>query len=342
MAKLQKEFEEFDTTIKIDSEAPALRDKRDILKKDIRNKFPAECEKYGIAIKSSDLRFINQGSYKIGTTISTKEKSVDLDCAVIFPLDIDENEDSRKVKKAAKSSLLIENRRIPQIKEPCVTVSYYENNAEYMHIDFPLYAEHNSQIYLARGKEFSENYKWEEADPEGLNNYLIDKLAVNKQIKRIVRYVKKWKAEKYKNAATDNEIPASVGLTLLVCDNYVDYTATEEDDLSSLYYTLKAIRDAFSISQDDDGVIVSASITCDLPVQPYSDVFYKMRKSSDHMITFYRRIDDAVADLQDAMTLEEEHEAAKKVQKVLGEEFTVPEKKAKAFTTTIKGEKGFG
>ena len=84
MAKLQKEFEEFDKAIKIDREAPALRDKRDKLEGDIKNKFPEKCKEYGIDINASDLRFINQGSYKIGTTISVEGKSVDLDCAVIF------------------------------------------------------------------------------------------------------------------------------------------------------------------------------------------------------------------------------------------------------------------
>lgn len=341
MAKLQKEFEEFDKAIKIDREAPALRDKRDKLEGDIKEKFPEKCKEYGIDIKASDLRFINQGSYKIGTTISMEGKSVDLDCAVIFPLDIGEHEDSRKIKKAVKSALFIEKKRVPKIKEPCVTVSYFEDDEEYMHIDFPLYAEHKSKKYLARGKEFSEDYKWEEADPEGLNEYLLNKLSINGQIKRVVRYVKKWKAEKYKNASTDHEIPASVGLTLLVCSNYVDCTTDGDDDLSSLYYTMKAIRDDFEIIKDNDEV-VSASIKCELPVVPYSDVFYKMRDSSEHMLKFYKRIDSAVSNLQDAVSLSEEHEAAKKVQRVLGEDFTVPEKKAKAVDTVTKGEYSYG
>ena len=158
MKKLQKEFEEFNDEIKIDEEAEALRDKRDRLKSDIEEYFPDKCAEYGIDINKSDLRFLNQGSYKIGTTISGS--SVDLDYAVIFPLDIYDHTDPRKLKKAAKKALEIKNVRIPTIKEPCVTVAYHANGSETMHIDFPLYAEYDSSLYLARGKENSEDYKW--------------------------------------------------------------------------------------------------------------------------------------------------------------------------------------
>ena len=60
MKKLQKEFEKFNSDIKIDTEAEMLRKKRDTLKADVENNFPDECETIGIDISKSDLRFINQ------------------------------------------------------------------------------------------------------------------------------------------------------------------------------------------------------------------------------------------------------------------------------------------
>ncbi len=340
MKKLQKEFEDFNNLIKIDSEADALREKREKLKSDMEDYFPEECEKYGINISKSNMRFIHQGSYKIGTTISNAEGSIDLDYAVIFPLDVDKYKDSRDVKKAAKAALEIAKRRIPQIKEPCVTVAYHSKGFETMHIDFPLYAECNSTLYLARGKENAVNFKWEIADPEGLNEYFLNAFSEKEQLKRIVRYIKKWKQEQYSSASSTHEVPPSVGLTILACQKYAEYTTGGDNDLNSLYYTMKAIRDQFVTSTGWDNGISSASISCYLPVQPYSNVFYKMTMT--HMTTFYKRLNTAVDNLREAVNLSEEHEAAKYVQKVLGGDFSIPEKNAASTSTFNKGEYNFG
>lgn len=340
MKKLQKQFIDFNERIKIDKETSVLRDKRDMLKEDIENSFPDKCSEYGISINKSDLRFIHQGSYKIGTTINNK--NVDLDYAVIIPLNIYEHPDPRDVKKAARDSLLIKNIRIPNIKEPCVTVAYHENGQEYMHIDFPIYAKHNGTLYLARGKENAKTYEWEPADPEGLNDYFLNNFSGNDQLRRIVRFIKKWKCEKYESTTNSHAIPPSVGLTILACENYVECTYPEEDDLSSLYYTLKAIKNKFTVNQNSDGEVVSASIACNLPVMPWTDVFYKMRDASNHMVTFYKRVCSAVDNLQEAINLNEEHEAAKYVQKVLGTEFEVPKKETTKASTYSKKEYGFG
>ena len=120
MAKLIREFLNFNNDIKIDSEADALRSKRDMLKQDFIDHFANECKAYSIPVNSSSLEFINQGSYKIGTTIKNPNGNIDLDLGVIFPLDIYKFSDSRQVKKAAREALLIKNIRVPRIKEPCV------------------------------------------------------------------------------------------------------------------------------------------------------------------------------------------------------------------------------
>ncbi len=340
MKKLENEFMRFNSDIKIDVEADALRSKRDKLKKDVEDYFPAECKAIGIDVSKSDLRFINQGSYKIGTTIVSN--NVDLDYAVIMPLNIYVHNDPRAIKKAIKNSLLIPNIRIPSIKEPCVTVAYHSYGEETMHIDFPIYAEYYNRLYLARGKENSDNYSWEEADPEGLNDYFMNEFHDRDQLRRVVRYIKKWKQVKYKNSTNSHEVPPSVGLTILACQNYKEFTWDGEDDLSSLYYTMKAIEDHFYVREDIYGNIIDASIICNLPVIPYSDVLYKIRASSSYMITFYKRLSQAVTDLRDAMNLSDEYEAAKCVRKVLGDEFTLPEKKASAAVTSNKKEYNFG
>lgn len=343
MAKLVKEFSGFYNLIKIGSEAAALREKRDKLKSDIQNYFPSECEEYDITINKSDLRFINQGSYKIGTTIVNPNGTVDLDYAVIFPLDIIIHKDSREVKIAAKEALKIENVRIPKIKEPCVTVAYHQKDEEYMHIDFPLYAEHNNQLYLARGKQFSTDYEWEKADPEGLNDYFLNNFSNNEQLRRIVCFMKKWKLEKYNNSNNSHEIPPSIALTILACENFVKCVDDNNDyDLKSLYETMKEIKNQFIITKDINGNITKANIYCQLPVTPYTDVLYKMRTSDSHLILLYERLCTAVVKLENAVNLDSEHEAAKEVQKVLGTEFEVPEKNVSATNISSKREHSFG
>lgn len=339
MKKLQKQFNDFNDAIKCSGTAN-LRDKRDLLKADIESKFPEKCKQFGIDVKKSDLRFINQGSYKIGTAINGK--NVDIDYAMIFPLNISEFNDPRELKKAVKDSLIIENIRIPSIKEPCVTVAYHENGEEYMHIDFPIYAEYEGNLYLGRGKENSIKFEWEIADPEGLVEYFENAFKDKEQLKRIVRYIKKWKQQEYDNSSNGNEVPPSIGLTLLACENYCEYTYGGDDDLSSLYYTLKKIQNAFVIETDDFGEITSATISCDLPVEPKTDVLYKMSLSSAHLIKFYKKLKRAVANLNDAMNLDEEHEAAKCVRKVLGDEFKIPAKKTNDTTTSNKAEYNYG
>lgn len=344
MAKLIREFLDFNDDIKIDTEAETLREKRDKLKQDFKDYFPSECSEYGISVTASSMEFINQGSYKIGTTIKNPNGNIDLDLAVIFPLDKDVHTDPRQVKKAAREALLIKNVREPRIKEPCVTVGYHSNGVEKMHIDFPLYAKKDDKLYLARGKETSDDYEWEKADPKGLSEYFLEEFKLKEQLRRIVRYLKKWKQIKYKNSTNSHEIPPSIALTILACRNFVSAKDGDRDyDLKALYETLSAIKNQFvPMEYNGDYTIKRVDITCDLPVIPYTDVLYKMRKSDSHLVTLYNRLSTAVSNLKEAVELSSEHEAGVCVQKVLGEDFTVPEKEAKASAYVGPKEHNFG
>lgn len=167
-------------------------------------------------------------------------------------------------------------------------------------------------------------------------------------MRRVICYLKKWKNEAYTNAASDHEVPPSIGLTLLACTHFVPQVENEiDDDLLALQETASAIQSLFSYQVDENGNVVSADISCYLPVKPYTDVFSKMRAAStSYMLTFYKRFKKAAENLAVAVNSESEHDAGVYVQKVLGEEFEVPEKKsqnalaATAFVT--KKEHSFG
>ena len=342
MTKLKKQFEHFNDYIKITSEANELRDKRSTLQTDFENNFPDICAEHDITINKTDMRFIDQGSYKLNTTISSKDGSVDRDVAVIFPLNIYTYNDPRDLKKNARGALKIENIRTPSIKEPCITVGYNKKGEEYLHIDFPMYALYNGNLYLARGKEFSESYSWEIADPEGLNEFFLSKLKDNEQLRRVIRYLKKWKQEKYQNPTNKNEVPPSIALTLLACEYFIEKKDGEYyDDLSALYQVIKSTVERFTLTYNGND-IVKAEITYNLPKQPYTDVFYKLKNSDTYGVKFYNKIKKALDDLRDACNVESDHDAAIYVQKVLGDEFEVPEKAVVEATTTNRKEHNFG
>jgi len=346
--KLKKQFEDFYKEIKIDTEVEDLIEKRETLENDFKNNFPSECGKHDIEIKKSDIEIFDQGSYKLHTTIKDNHGgSIDRDVAVMFPLDIDQNNDPRKIKGYGRDAINLWNRSTT-IKEPCLNVSYVENGTEWMHIDLPLYAKHNGSVYLARGKEFATegNYSWEPADPKGLNDYLLNKINGNDQLRRIIRYIKKWKLEKYYNSTLDHEVPPSIGLTLLACDCFVECTSSEgDDDLTSLQKTIQNIVNKFSLTYEN-GVLVKADISRYLPVTPWTDVFKKMKDSSDtYGVKFYNRLNTALQNLTDACNEESEHDAGLSVQKVLGDEFKVPAKQvnvSNSSSASSKKEHNFG
>ena len=339
--KLKKEFEDFYKCIRIDSETQNLIDKRETLEREIKENFPIILKKQGIELNKSNIRMIDQGSYKYNTTI--KSAIVDRDVAVIIPLDTYENPDPRKIKQYLKESIDIPTRTV-SIKEPCVSATYYENGEEWLHIDLPLYANNNGQIYLARGKASSNEYSWELADPDGLNDDLCAKINKHDQLRRIICFIKKWKNEKYSGSTRDHEVPPSIGLTYLACDCFSEQTSNAgDDDLLALQKTMQSIKDKFTCTKNEQGEIVAADIIKYLPVQPYTDIFKKMRDSStSYMLTFYNRLSKAVDNLTNAVNVESPHDAAEYVQKVLGTEFTVPEKEAVTATTQSKKEHSFG
>lgn len=328
---LQKEFENFNSYIRIKTETKYLIEKRDMLKEDFRNNFPEKCKELGIDLSKKDIEFVSQGSYKLGTTIKSKIGEVDLDLGVIFPMDIYENEDTRKIKKKAKAALEITNRRVPKIKEPCVTVEYIKEDENWIHVDFPLYAKNNGNLYLARGKEFGV-YSWERSDPHGLNDYILDKLKESEdysdgQLRRLVRYIKKWKQESYSSNSSNYIIPPSIGLTLFA----VDLFQKENTDLLAFKKLCENILRKFIVSRDENGEIIGATINNTLPVHPYTDVFSRFEASKYHGITFYKRLEKAVSNLKNAIDCDNDHDAANYVVKVLGSDFEIPEKEVKAY-----------
>lgn len=337
--KLKKQFADFYKEIRIDDEAHVLKDKREKLQSDIESKFPEILSRHDISINKTDIRMIDQGSYKYKTTI--KDDVVDRDVAVMIPLESSSNTDPRIIKGYLRDAISIPSRSV-SIKEPCVRASYYENGKEWLHIDLPLYVLDGSSVFLARGNEHGDIYEWEEADPDGLNDYLCERINGNDQLRRVICYIKKWRNEKYAGSTNDHEVPPSIGLTLLACDCFSQQTSNEgDDDLLALQKTMKAIQDRFVCEYDKDGNLVH-TISRSLPVVPNTDVFAKMKKSNSHMDVFYNRLTKAVESLTNAVNVESAHDAGIYVQNVLGSCFNIPPKDAVNASSQNRREHSFG
>lgn len=336
---LQKEFENFNNKIKIKSESEALRSKRDILKNDFKKKFPQLCQEKGIVLQSSEINFILQGSFKLETTIKSKDGDIDLDQGVSFPLDIYEHVDPREIKKLGKAALEITGKRVPKIKEPCITIDYIRQGEDWLHLDFPIYAEYANSYYLARGKQ-NGSYSWEISDPKGLNDYILNKLNLSKdgQLRRMIRLLKKWKQNVYTDNDSTEKRPPSIGLTLLAVDLY----QKNDSDLVAFNNLCHSILNEFVVVKDTSGQITSATIKKNLPVQPYSDVFKKFERTDNHGITFYNRFKRAVENLGNAVKCDNEYDAAKYIVRVLGDEFEIPEKEVESYATKFHQEHSFG
>lgn len=347
--KLEKEFKGFYKKIKLD-ESNDMIEKRNVLERNFKSEFPKILTSKGIDdIKIN--KFIDQGSYKINTTIKPKDNVYDRDVAVILNMDSNKY-DPVEVKRMVRDALYIAKKRVPMIKEPCVTIEYMKDGEEKFHIDFPIYANNSGgSLVLARGREFSDKkYRsWESSDPEGLNNYFINRLKGDdgKQLKRVIRYLKKWKSERYFGETNDRKIPPSIALTLIACQEFSPQKTDDKyDDLKALSHVVNKLISRFAIVKDAKLNISEADIYCFLPVKPNTDVFSKMKEGigNPHIITFFNKASKLKLALDNAIKSDFDSEAAEYIAKELGSEFDIPssnETSKKSDFVSIKGEDSF-
>ncbi len=260
-----------------------LKDSKDFLRGKIRDYFKKHHPDY-------IPEFYIQGSYKMKTTILTKDNECDLDDGVYFKRDIGVTGTTLQkwVKKALKdiTSIPTEHRK------KCVRVRY---KAEY-HIDFPIYyfpddseypllAVKDEDLQESDPKELVEWYNWEK-DKEG-------------QLNRIVRYLKGWGDNKR------NKMPNGLAMTILVAEN-IQYN--DRDDIA-LKKTLIKIQKT-----------LDENFECIVPATPYDDLFEDY--DSIRMNNFLDNLDSFVDDATEAVENESNQIKASRLwRKHLGDKF---------------------
>lgn len=333
---LQKYFMDFNKEIKMDySENLELADKRDKLIKKLNN--------------NSDVpsfRKLDQGSYAMYTGVEPLDKEYDIDVGLRFVVNKDNYEDPMELKRLVHSILDGHTEYGAKIKTPCVTVTYKKNGEAAYHADMVIYAyddkeDSDSQLYLAKGKDSKpEEICWERSDPKGLVDYIngvIEDSDDREQFRRVIRYLKRWKNLKFNSDG--NAEPPSIGITMIVADKFVakkenDILSGKDtyDDLEAVYSMALEIQNLFEYKEKTEAgrdiYTISYGFPRDLKFESGVNIFQKM--TDNYMTDFKEKIDRLVSDLQTVREEVDEVEQCKKLNKIFGDDFKIPEIKEAA------------
>lgn len=319
---IQNEFLNFHDRIRLDYDVKAeLAEKRDILLQILRDsdRLPGFDE-------------YNQGSYGMYLGVEpTDDREYDIDVGLRFNVNKSDYE-PMDIKNIIADILSDHTDYGAVIKKPCVTVTYKKDGEATYHVDLVtyLYEDHEdkqSQLYLARGKENKpDDIKWEKADPVGLVDYIngkIEKGDQRNQFRRVVRYIKRWKNRRF--ISTGHAEPTSIGITLIAVDYF---TAKKGDDLEALLHVAKCIQSLFCVEKYEDGrwlYRIKYPMPVSLKFESNTDAFEKM--TDVQMTDFKEKLEKLIRDLEAVQSEVDEVEQCKKLHKIFGEDFHIPEVK---------------
>jgi hypothetical protein len=332
MAEIQKYFDEFHDKIRLKrfEENETLREKRDRILERLKNNWPNVFEDMDIAPPQYET--FNQGSYDLGTGNKPLNGDYDIDEGIIIKIFKDDYPDPVKVKKWIYDALYGHTKSV-EIRRPCVTVYYQKNEEAIYHVDLAVYCQSDDKIYLAKGKlNSSENNKiWEEAEPHELSTLIKEHYSDrddDKQFRRIIRYLKRWKDVQF--SQDGNAAPIGMGITIAAYywfkpeKTVIDVFANtfKYKDLEALSQFVQKMIDNFTFVWRDGEYVERLEVI--LPVVPGSDLFDKM--SNSQMTKLKEKLENLQKVLENAIAEADPTEACKLLQKQFGDDFPVPEK----------------
>ncbi len=336
MADIQNQLIEFHDNIKLGrfDENEELRNKRDIITKKIESGLEKHFKNKEESVPS--ISFLDQGSYAIDTGIKPKDGDYDIDEGIIIGLYKEDYEDDPiYFKKIVRDIMWAHTKKEPKIKNPCVTITYSINDEPQFHVDLPIYlkSRYDDSLYLSWGKEFAlkENKKWEKSDPIGLNSHIRNAFSGDdkRQFKRVVRYLKKWKDEKFVSETSDGT-PPSIGLTIIAADEFSpkkEYNTIngkeEYNDLKAMKYLVDYLKSIFEYKYCKDEEEYLYVIEYKLPVGNEANVFSKMKNKK--MNAFYEKVVKLQEALEYAINETDPNKACTELAKFFGDQLPIPE-----------------
>lgn len=285
MANSNNLFLDFDRDLVItSSKRDRLVRSRENLREKIRKHFEVSHPDY-------NPKFWIQGSYKMGTTIRTKDDTCDIDDGVFFksnPGNVSCTTLQTWVKEAVEG---ITDDIIH--KKKCITVNY---KADY-NIDLPVYLfDKSKDSHPKLAVKYSD---WRADDPKEMVDAFNNTKNNNGQLLRIVRYLKAWCDYK------KEKMPSGLAVTILSMNNFQKH---DRDDVS-LKYTLIEIEKSLKIL-----------FTCIVPATPYDDIFLNFDENRRR--NFLDNLSNFISDAKKAVDEEKNRLKASKLwQKHLGLRF---------------------
>lgn len=330
MADLQTQFKDFHKNIRLGTYTnnTKLAAKRDLIVKSLKDGLAKQTEEGSLSLVFSHF---DQGSYAMHTGIKPldKEDDYDIDVGIEFDLSEDDCEDYRddpvELKKRIRDALQSGNRTV-QIKEPCVRVQYYVDEAPDYHVDLAIYRTDTGDHLLGRGKEFSslDHRLWDMQDPKGLKDEINEKQPSGEgrdQYRRVIKYLKRWNDGKLSNSNIPN-----IALTCVAYSwfEYITDIDGNANDLNSL----------LSVAQKMRSAVIGSRLSAYLPVYPHNDLLSEL--TDTQMENFIAKLDQFIESLSEALESDDAHEASKLVaNKLIG--FPIVDKKETAKTAAVIG-----
>lgn len=289
MANLHNEFLSFFNELRIPiSKIERLIKSRNNLRKKIRKYFLENHEDYHPT-------FWIQGSYKMKTTIRTKDDTCDIDDGVYFDSNPD-NVSCYTLQSWVKEAVNETTDDISHRKK-CITVNY---KADY-NIDLPVYLfDKNKDEHPSLAVK---NSDWREDDPKEMVDIFKNHLDEKRQLRRIVCYLKAWCDHKR------DKMPSGLALSILAMNNFQSH---ERDDVS-LKFTLIEIENSLNLN-----------FRCKVPATPHDDIFEDYSETRKN--NFLNNLSAFIKDAKEATDEEKNHYKASVLwRKHLGNRFPLAE-----------------
>lgn len=309
MATVQKQFEEFHETIRIDYDSSKpLQEKRDIILDRVRKHLSDK--------KRPGFKELLQGSYAFGTGIKPiADLQYDIDVALRFEISSKDNT------AAAVHGWVYEavdgHTDEVEDKGPCIRVIYA---AKDYHVDLVAYAWEKTNGTEAFHLAHKTN-GWRPANPPELLDYVKrvrkpfegdteDAATKTDQFRRVVRDLKRWNDNAIQKESEDK--PTGLAMVLL-CAQHLRPTLTvagKPDDLRALLLVANAAAGTYG------------RIVLKKPTPEYDDV---MAKLSDKAMNDLKARFGELAKILDKAAKEADPVAAcKLLRKVFGDDFPIP------------------
>lgn len=331
MANVQKQFDTFNGRIKLPrfEENQTLRDKRDIIRKKLRDRLPAVFESHDETCPS--FAFADQGSYRMGTGVKPLPgNQYDIDQGMHCAIASDDYPDPVVLKKRVHEALDGHTKEV-RIRNSCVTVFYQEDGEQTFHVDLAIYAdgslEDDGNPRLAKGKTSSaEKYRfWEVSQPEELADAIYEAFSESEyrpQFRRLVRYLKRWRDLKFTDGG--NSAPIGLVLTILAMEMLPTFGFDgKPKDLDALSGTVDRILDRFRYEFHESEQEWTERLVVTLPVEPCADLLVNM--TNLQMGTFKERLETLKSVLDEARATIDTRTACQALQRQFGDDFPVPD-----------------